>query len=44
VGRGGVNRSDAHVDVMIGSDELEVTGTAARRRSIPLIREGGWQI
>ena len=40
----GVNRSTIHLDVMIGSPELEATGVNARGRRIPLIREGAWQI
>jgi aminopeptidase len=40
----GVNRSATHLDVMIGSPKLEVTGVNARGRRIPLIREGAWQI
>ena len=40
----GVNRSTIHLDVMIGGPELEATGFNARGRSIPLIREGTWQI
>jgi aminopeptidase len=40
---GGLNRSDAHVDVMIGSDDFEATGTKGRRR-VPLIRDGRWQV
>jgi aminopeptidase len=39
-----VNRSTMHLDVMIGSPELQVTGVNARGRRIPLIREGTWQI
>jgi aminopeptidase len=39
-----VNRSSTHLDVMIGSPELEVTGIDFRARRIPLIREGAWQI
>ena len=42
--RRGVNRSQAHVDVMIGSDELEVTGIGARGRRVPLIGDGEWQV
>jgi len=42
--RRGVNRSQAHVDVMIGSDELEATGIGARGRRVPLIAGGDWQI
>ncbi|MFL5959527.1 MAG: aminopeptidase [Gaiellaceae bacterium] len=40
----GVNRSTIHLDVMIGSPELEATGVNVRGRRIPLIREGAWQI
>jgi aminopeptidase len=40
----GVNRSTIHLDVMIGSPELEATGFNARGRRIPLIHEGAWQI
>jgi aminopeptidase len=40
----GVNRSTIHLDVMIGSPDLEVTGIGAKGRRIPLIREGAWQI
>ncbi|HKU57416.1 MAG TPA: aminopeptidase [Gaiellaceae bacterium] len=40
----GVNRSTIHLDVMIGSPDLEATGFDARGRRIPLIREGAWQI
>ena len=42
--RRGVNRSDAHVDVMIGTDDFEATGIAARGRRVPLIAGGAWQI
>jgi aminopeptidase len=42
--RRGVNRSDAHVDVMIGTDDFEATGIAARGRRVPLIADGEWQI
>ncbi len=40
----GVNRSEAHVDVMIGTADFEATGIAARGRRVPLIAEGVWQI
>jgi aminopeptidase len=40
----GVNRSTIHLDVMIGSRELEATGVDERGRRVPLIREGSWQI
>ena len=40
----GVNRSTTHLDVMIGSPKLEVTGIGARGKRIPLIRDGLWQV
>jgi aminopeptidase len=43
-GRRGVNHANLHLDVMIGSDELEATGIAAAGRRVPLIRDGLWQI
>jgi aminopeptidase len=42
--RRGVNRSQAHVDVMIGSDDLEATGIGARGRRVPLVADGEWQV
>jgi leucyl aminopeptidase (aminopeptidase T) len=39
-----VNRSSTHLDVMIGSPELEATGIDSRARHIPLIRDGAWKI
>lgn len=43
-GRRGVNRARAHLDVMIGTDDLEATGIGARGRRVPLIVEGTWQV
>jgi aminopeptidase len=40
----GINDANVHQDVMIGSDELEVTGVAAGGRRVPLIRDGAWKI
>jgi aminopeptidase len=40
----GINQSTMHLDVMIGSPKLEVTGIGPRDRRIPLIRDGLWQI
>ena len=40
----GVNRANLHIDVMIGTDDLEVTGTAADGASVPVIAGGVWQI
>jgi aminopeptidase len=39
-----VNHSALHLDVMIGTDDLEVTGYGARGRRIPLIADGTWQV
>jgi aminopeptidase len=39
-----VNQSALHLDVMIGTDDLEVVGRAARGRRVPLIAGGAWQI
>jgi aminopeptidase len=39
-----VNRSAIHIDFMIGSDELAVTGTTSGRDEIPLLRDGHWQV
>jgi aminopeptidase len=39
-----VNRSEIHVDFMIGSDQVSVTGVDAGGSEIPLLRDGSWQI
>src|SRR5205085_6866418 len=44
VGRRGLNTARIHVDVMIGSDDLEATGIAGRGRRVPLIADGLWQV
>jgi aminopeptidase len=33
-----------HIDFMIGSDEVEVTGVTKRGESVPLLRGGAWQV
>jgi aminopeptidase len=43
-GARGVNRANLHLDVMIGSDDLEATGIGRDRRRVPLIRDGLWRI
>jgi aminopeptidase len=43
-GKGPINRSAVHLDVMIGSDEVEVVGIGARGRRVPLIIGGEWQL
>ncbi|MGN6170399.1 MAG: aminopeptidase [Solirubrobacteraceae bacterium] len=39
-----VNRSEIHIDFMIGSDEVGVTGITRDGREVPLLRGGEWQI
>lgn len=42
--KGPINRSAVHLDVMIGSGEVDVTGIGARGRRLPLIVGGEWQL
>ena len=37
-----VNACDIHLDVMIGTPEQQVTGTDARGRAVPVIRDGSF--
>jgi aminopeptidase len=37
------NSAKLHIDVMIGTDDLEATGYSARN-AVPLIRDGRWQV
>ncbi|HEX4010977.1 MAG TPA: aminopeptidase [Solirubrobacteraceae bacterium] len=39
-----VNDSGDHLDVMIGSDEIAVTGLHADGRRTPLLRDGRWRL
>ena len=39
-----VNSSEIHVDFMIGSDDVSVTGLTRYGREVPLLREGAWQL
>jgi aminopeptidase len=39
-----VNKSGMHVDFMIGSAELEVTGVTASGERVPVLRGGDWQL
>jgi aminopeptidase len=39
-----MNRSTIHVDFMIGSDEVQVTGSTRDHRDVPLLRDGVWQL
>lgn len=42
--RGRVNRSPTHVDFMIGSDDVDVTGIARDGTLVPVLRGGAWRI
>ena len=39
-----VNASEIHIDFMIGSNELAVTGITADGERVPVLRDGTWQI
>jgi aminopeptidase len=39
-----VNKSQIHIDFMIGSDEVAVTGVERDGTRVPLLRDGRWQI
>jgi aminopeptidase len=41
---GRLNRSAIHIDFMIGSDDLEVTGITRGGERVPVLRGGAWQI
>jgi aminopeptidase len=41
--RGTLNKSGTHIDFMIGSDELEVTGVTPEGEHLPVLRGGDWQ-
>jgi aminopeptidase len=38
------NRSNVHIDFMIGSDEVDVTATTRDGDEVPLLRDGDWQL
>jgi len=42
--RGRLNRSGIHIDFMVGSLELEVTGVTKDGARVPVLREGDWQL
>jgi aminopeptidase len=42
--RARVNKSDVHVDFMIGSPELNVDGITADGTVVPVLRDGAWQL
>jgi aminopeptidase len=39
-----INRSDLHLDFMIGSDEVGVTGITRDGSRVPILRGGSWQV
>jgi aminopeptidase len=39
-----INRSSIHIDFMIGSDDVAVTGVTADGVDVPVLRGGVWQI
>ena len=41
---GRINRSQIHIDFMIGSPEVDVTGLTANGDGVPVLRGGAWQI
>ena len=43
-GAGEVNSSEIHIDFMIGSNDLAVTGITAGGERVPVLRDGTWQI
>ena len=38
----GVNMSTTHVDFMIGTDDLDITGITADGREVPVFVNGQW--
>jgi aminopeptidase len=44
VDRDRINKSAIHVDFMIGSDEVAVTGLTRDGREVPVLRGGSWQL
>ena len=39
-----VNRSGLHLDFMVGSDEVAVTGLTRGGDRVPILRDGSWQV
>jgi aminopeptidase len=39
-----INESTVHIDFMIGSDDVDVTGVTRGGESVPLLRGGAWQV
>ena len=41
---GAINRSQIHIDFMIGSPEVDVTGLSHNGERVPVLIGGAWQI
>jgi aminopeptidase len=39
-----INQSEIHIDFMIGSPELDVTGVTGPGERVPVLRNGDWQV
>ena len=39
-----INRSSIHLDFMIGSDEVDVTGITLDGERVPVLRDSTWQL
>jgi aminopeptidase len=39
-----LNRSSIHVDFMVGSAEVDVTGITRERERVPVLRNSVWQL
>ncbi len=39
-----INRSQIHIDFMIGAPDVDVTGVTADGERVPVLRDGAWQI
>jgi aminopeptidase len=42
--RGRINTSSIHIDFMVGSDDVSVTGRTADGTDVPVLRGGSWQV
>jgi len=42
--RASINRSAAHIDFMIGGNDVEVTGITKDGERVPVLRDGAWQL
>ena len=39
-----INKSEIHIDFMIGGDDVQVTGRTAEGGDVPILRDGSWQL